>query len=301
MFSRKILLDNAYASWQTAIKYCDAILSGRATLLNRKCFVSNLQNAVELFIKQIMLDNIDYRVSEIKNCEINGTPARDYYASTDLNIYFENLSEKQLRKFYSINFRKLIDIHKEILKDYLKSNKKSKTYKTQLDLLSKLRNDETHFYIKSEQFLLESDFVCLYNFMIEFYNVICFYELLPYWGEPPSEYKHLEFNRKTIEGFSYIEAAKNSKLVKELSRVANVWIDGIYPGETAYCITDAIISCSETDFSNQFNEAWEYLQVLDQYGLIEIETVENEVDVYDLENHCETTEIKQNFLININI
>lgn len=298
MPTRRILLDNAYISWQMAIKYCDAILAGRSTLLNRKFFVSNLQNAIELFIKQIMLDNTDYRVSEIKNCAIDGIPAKDYYTSTNLNDYFESLPKKQLNKFRSIEFRKLIEIHKEILNDYLGDEH---TLKPQLSLLTKLRNSETHFNIESEQFLLENEFAYLYNFMIDFYGIMKYYNLLPYWGKSPSEYKHLEFKRQVISDFSYVEAAKRSELVKKLACIANESTFETFPGETAYSITDAIISCSNTDFNNQFNEAWEYIQVLDEYGLIQIETTEYEVENYNLDCHLEEIRIEQSFFINVKI
>ena len=298
MPTKKIILDNAYVSWQTAIKYCDAILDGRSTLLNRKNFVSSLQNAVELFIKQIMLNNTDYRVAEVRNVAVDGTPAKDYYASTDLNSYFENVPEEHLKKFYSIDFNRIITIHKEVLRGYLKNGQ---TFKTQLSLLTKLRNNETHFYIKPKQFLSESEFVVLYNFMIDFYDIIQFYDLLPYWGDSPSEYEHLEFKRQKISSFSYVEAAKNSKLVKELSCAASELTFGSFPGETAYSITDAIISCAKTDFSNHFNEAWEYMEVLDQYGLIEIQCVEYEVDNDHPEFYYDTKSIEHDYFINIKI
>ena len=49
-----------------AIRYCDYILEGKATLEYRKHFVSVLHNSVELFIKQLMLNNTDYRVIQLK-------------------------------------------------------------------------------------------------------------------------------------------------------------------------------------------------------------------------------------------
>lgn len=42
-----------------SIRYCDYILEGKATLEYRKHFVSALHNAVELFVKQLMLNNTD--------------------------------------------------------------------------------------------------------------------------------------------------------------------------------------------------------------------------------------------------
>lgn len=59
---KHILQDNALESWAMSIKYSNFILNGKATLQYRKQFVSSLHNAVELFIKQLMLDNNDHRV-----------------------------------------------------------------------------------------------------------------------------------------------------------------------------------------------------------------------------------------------
>ncbi len=76
---KKILLDNAWVSWANAIRYCDQICSGQITLEVRKNFVSALQNALELFFKQIMLDKCDYRVAEPRQVDVRGEPAKSYY------------------------------------------------------------------------------------------------------------------------------------------------------------------------------------------------------------------------------
>ena len=298
---RKIILDNAYAAWQMAIEYCDVILAGRATLLNRKNFVSSLQNAVELFIKQIMLDSTDYRVAEIRNVSADGMPAREYYAAEDLNYYFENISNDVLNKFYSIDFRKIIDIHKQILGKHLGT---IQTFKAQLSQLVRLRNMETHFYLRADQFLLEDEFVELYNFMIEFYNILQACDILPFKDGLSSEYKYLEFGRKKLSSFSYVNVAYNSQLVQKLKDVVGGLTFGDHPGKTMYSLASTIAACSEVDFSNQFKEIWEYLEVLDQYGLIEIMYSEHEIDRefsdgYYYECGHEIIEVEQEFAINI--
>ena len=53
----QILQNNALAAWAMAVRYCDYILEGKVTLEYRKHFVSVLHNAVELFVKQLMLNN----------------------------------------------------------------------------------------------------------------------------------------------------------------------------------------------------------------------------------------------------
>ncbi len=64
-FDNQILLDNAVDSWIQAIKNVDEIKNGLVTLKYKKAFISNLHNAVELFLKQIMLNQNDYSVVRI--------------------------------------------------------------------------------------------------------------------------------------------------------------------------------------------------------------------------------------------
>lgn len=61
----QILQNNAIEAWAMAIRHCDYILEGKATLEYRKHFVSVFHNSVELFIKQLMLNNTDYRVTQL--------------------------------------------------------------------------------------------------------------------------------------------------------------------------------------------------------------------------------------------
>lgn len=50
---RPILMDNAFEAWAVAIRYCNDIKDGKATLQYQKSFVSSLHNAVELIMKQM--------------------------------------------------------------------------------------------------------------------------------------------------------------------------------------------------------------------------------------------------------
>ena len=100
---RKILLDNAYESWSSAIEYHDYIKQGYATIKYKKQFVSSLHNAVELFLKQILLDKNDHDVAEIKkvkNADMANLRA-EYYASHNLNQFFEDL--EPIRKLFLMN------------------------------------------------------------------------------------------------------------------------------------------------------------------------------------------------------
>lgn len=80
-----------------------------------------------------------------------------------------------------------------------------------MEILQKLRNSETHFYISSD-YLSEDNFVKLHNMMIVIYKALHYYKLLPYWGRVSnsSEYYHLSFNEKEITTYSYKTAVTNS-------------------------------------------------------------------------------------------
>ncbi|MFI3250488.1 MAG: hypothetical protein R3Y07_05955 [Eubacteriales bacterium] len=105
-FYDKVLLDNAYESWTQAIKYANLIYDGVATFGNKKLFVSSLHNAVELFLKQIMIDENDYRVGRPKNSSSSGDLARHYYNCGDINSFF--LDEENSKTFISEDFKIIV-------------------------------------------------------------------------------------------------------------------------------------------------------------------------------------------------
>lgn len=59
---KKILLENACVAWRQAVEYRDYIKDGLSNLYYKKQFIGSLQNAIELFLKQIMIDNNDKKV-----------------------------------------------------------------------------------------------------------------------------------------------------------------------------------------------------------------------------------------------
>ncbi len=63
---KQILLENAYQAWGKAIYYHDQIECGLSFFSNKKDFISSLHNAVELFMKQILIDNHDYIVASVR-------------------------------------------------------------------------------------------------------------------------------------------------------------------------------------------------------------------------------------------
>lgn len=268
---KKILLENALESWASAIYYCDEIIAGKATLANKKHFVNSLQNAIELFVKQQMLNVTDYRVAEVKHCDSNGQPLKDYLSSTDLNQYFCNISTTDMDKFVSISFNDIIVIQKELFSEFY--GDKGTYITAELKTLKKLRNNETHFYISDIDFMSDKEFQDLHNMMIVFYEILQEYDLLPYWGEAYAEYKKFKFNRKPLTNFSYERQLKNSAFVKSLKEnIEKELFFNNYRNES-YSITEDIVYCSDKYSESDFNEIWAYIEMLMKHNMFKIEEV----------------------------
>lgn len=268
---KKILLENALESWASAIYYCDEIIAGKATLANKKHFINSLQNAIELFVKQQMLNVTDYRVAEVKHCDSNGQPLKDYLSSTDLNQYFCNISTTDRDKFVSISFNDIIVIQKELFSEFY--GDKGTYIINELKTLKKLRNNETHFYISDIDFMSDKEFQDLHNMMIVFYEILQEYDLLPYWGEAYAEYKKFKFNRKSLTNFSYERQLKNSAFVKSLKEnIEKELFFNNYRNES-YSITEDIVYCSDKYSESDFNEIWAYIEMLMKYNMFKIEEV----------------------------
>lgn len=268
---KKILLENALESWASAIYYCDEIIAGKATLANKKHFVNSLQNAIELFVKQQMLNVTDYRVAEVKHCDSNGQPLKDYLSSTDLNQYFCNISTTDRDKFVSISFNDIIVIQKELFSEFY--GDKGTYIINELKTLKKLRNNETHFYISDIDFMSDKEFQDLHNMMIVFYEILQEYDLLPYWGEAYAEYKKFKFNRKSLTNFSYERQLKNSAFVKSLKEnIEKELFFNNYRNES-YSITEDIVYCSDKYSESDLNEIWAYIEMLMKYNMFKIEEV----------------------------
>lgn len=296
---KKILLDNALVAWANAIRFCDQILAGKITLEIRKNFVSSLHNAVELFFKQIMLDNCDYRVAYPRRIDVNGEPAKSFYAATDLNAYFEKLGSDTRNKFVSIEFNSFFDLHKKLLVSFLQPGT---SFSIELQLLNKLRNNETHFYIGWDEYLTEAEFCTLYNFMTTFYQVLHDYELLPFWGDAGEEHKKLCFERTPLKSFSYKEAVKNSSMAKAIEQAANGMLFVDYAPTTAFEMASAMYSLPTAFTAGQFDELWAYVEILDQLGMIEvIQTSDYEDDNLEHEHdYCAPPTITH-FIFEINV
>ena len=235
-----ILEDNALEAWAKAIEDCIDIRKGKVTLGYRKNFVGHLHNAVELFVKQRMLNAGDHRVASVKNLNNpEGRPLREYYARDDLNNYFKDLDSETRGKFYSAEFNMLQKYSKDIFADFFQKNSGSQEqYSKALSILAHLRNCETHFYIDKESFLSDDEFRQLHDFMIIFYRILVWYELLPK-TVTEIQYAAYIFDRKLPENFSY----KNAVLSSEYMRNLAISIDSTkFPwiGESPYEIAQSI-------------------------------------------------------------
>ena len=196
---KRILLENAYEAWASAIEYCDAIAQGMATLSYQKKFVSSLHNAVELFFKQLLIDQGDHSVASMRSVK-DKKDARlylDYMESTDLNRFFGGLTNAEVDKFASLEFKTIIEKFKKVaLKDGQEVEIKS-----DLKRLQELRNNETHFMISGTSFLTEDDFIILHNFMIRFYQIIKGQKLVPFGVKLGTRIKGLYLSENLLYRF----------------------------------------------------------------------------------------------------
>ena len=273
---KPVLMENAFEAWAAAIRFCDDIKDGKATLQYQKNFVSSLHNAVELIMKQMLLNDNDHRVAEIRKVknEADAKLLLDYFKATDLNSFFDTLSNEDLSKFNTIQFNELISLHKKL---FGRSLAQGESLKTELELLQKLRNNETHFLIRQGSFLSEEDFCVLHNFMIRFYKIMetwCpidkdDYELyiLPYWGDPIEADSIYGFNREPLQSFSYETAVNNSKLAKKIAE----YLYGA-PDFSPYTITKDLIE-QHTELSSQFDEIWSIVYMMQCLEMISVDEI----------------------------
>lgn len=263
--AKHILLENAYISWIQAIGNCNKIKAGLSTLYYKKAFISSLHNAVELFMKQVMLDNNDYRLASVRDVEPDGSPEKQYLNATNLNDFFFSLDEPTRKKFYSIEFSKMIEISE-------KSIFPGKQFKSCLKLLNKHRNDETHFYICDDDYLPEADFIILHNFMVEFYSTIREAKLLPFtWGEPAQEDNAFVFDYKPFSEnqFSYKSAIAKSTFLKYLK--SKIEGELVPHGLDATCYGFAEYVYNVYGLNDYpFSEVLGYIETAAKYNLIQL-------------------------------
>lgn len=287
---KQILLDNAYEAWRNAIYYHDAIEVGISSFGNQKGLVSSLHNAVELFMKQIMLDNNDHRVAWIREPKKEQCVQimKDYLNSDNLNEYF---SYANTAAFYSMEFSQLSD-NKYTILDNVPEECKG-TFSNAIKLLKDLRNNETHFYINPHSYLSESDFCLLHNFMVCFYEAILDKNLFKrqifrFHNEPKKALhdfqRELAFTRENWKTFSYKKALKNNSKAIALSGFLNDPVNND-AANWAYNMRESL-----------YELAW---HIKWQSGLKELDNAEDNykilllLDFYDIIEKEETTIIEK--------
>lgn len=271
---KRVLLDNAYEAWATAIKYCNYLSEGIATLSFQKYFVSSLHNAIELFMKQIMIDKGNHDVAYIRriNTIDDAQLALKYMQACDLNSFFIALSPQDLDKFHSIEFKDLIEKHTKIMQEGLGNS----SFKPELKLLQRLRNYETHFLINGSDFLKDEDFQKLHNFMIKFYRVIKASHYMPVWGEVIGEKERLVFDRAELISFSYKDALAKSSLAIEVKNVLDGSFEYFSPQCSAYDIAYSLCHSKE-QFSNLMEMVWPIIEMFLRLGMIDYEEEVEEI------------------------
>lgn len=278
---RQVLMENAFEAWAAAIRFCDDIKGGKCTLQYQKSFVSSLHNAVELFMKQMMLNNNDHDVVvRIRDCKTTNAHLKARYdCANDLNGFFKSLSQNELAAFYTIGFDGFIKKHQAILGTCLSVGD---TIEDELNLLQQLRNGETHFAIHQGSFLSESDFCSLYNFMICFYKILDSWRpndkedyelrLLPYWGNPVGADSIYGFEREQLKGFTYRAAVKNSPLANEIAEVlSGDWLYGA-PDFSSFSIAKELVEVNP-QYTQQFNDIWALVYMMQSFGMIIVDEI----------------------------
>ena len=282
---RPILMDNAFEAWAAAIRYCNDIKDGKATLQYQKNFVSSLHNAVELIMKQMMLNNNDHDVAFIKEPknEIEKKLKLDYSKATNLNRFFATLSNDEISRFKTIPFYKLIDSHKKLFGSSLENGK---SLKRDLKLLQRLRNNETHFMIRQGSFLSEVDFCTLHNFMVRFYKLIKKWNPVNgddlessifiwwYWYSPDKDDSMYEFECELLQDFSYESAVRNSKLAKDIAEILKDNLQCGAPDFSPYDIAFDLMN-GYPGLSAQFDEVWAMVYMMQSFKIIDVDTIED--------------------------
>lgn len=280
---KPILMDNAFEAWAAAIRYCNDIKDGKATLQYQKSFVSSLHNAVELIMKQMLLNNNDHSVAFIKEPkdERDKKLLFDYSKATDLNRFFGSLSSDDISRFHTIPFYMLINKHKKLFSNSLEQGK---SLTKELKLLQRLRNNETHFMIRQGSFLSEDDFRTLHNFMVRFYKIMKKWnpvngddlELSIFlwwdWFSPDKDYSTYEFECEPLQDFSYESAVKNSKLAKEIAKTLK---DNHLCGAPDFSPYDIALDLMNgyPGLSAQFDEVWAMVYMMQSLGIIVVKDI----------------------------
>lgn len=282
---KPILMDNAFEAWAAAIRYCNDIKDGKATLQYQKNFVSSLHNAVELIMKQMMLNNNDRDVAWIrkKKDKANAKLLQDYSNATDLNLFFSQLQDDELLKFETIHFHDLIELHQDL---FGKSLVQKESLGKELTLLQELRNNETHFLIRQGSFLSEEKFLELHNFMVRFYKVVKSWwpkdgndleqSIFLWWDwfSPDRDDSTYRFECELLQNFSYESAVRNSRLAKKIAEILKGNLLCGAPEFSPYDIAVDLVN-GYPELSAQFDEVWTMVCMMQSFKIIVVDTIKD--------------------------
>lgn len=262
---KKILLENAYVAWQQAVEYRDYIKDGLSNLYYKKQFVGSLQNSIELFLKQIMIDNNDKKVI-IKN----KSHLEDYDELTSLNDYLYQLPSYKLIELRTVNFSEMLRFVKNSNNGNSKHKyfSKIKKYHKKLEQINHKRNYEKHFYIDDDNFLKDKQFVRFNNFMFDFYEILVSYKLLPYFGKPNDKCKRVFLGnyQKLDNSFTYCKAIKSSNITKYIVENINNKDFPVNPENAFSFAMHLYYDCGLKKYS--FKLLYDCVCKLNYYGLI---------------------------------
>lgn len=117
--------------------------------------------------------------------------------------------------------------------------------------------------------------------MIVFYDILHFYSLLPFWGRFERwEYTKLQFDRKTLSDFTYKNAVRNTKFVRNLKEQLESEIFPASLGGSAFNIADSIACVLNEYQGNRFEDLWIYIETMLGYKIL---TYHDEVEEYEIE------------------
>lgn len=266
-------------AWIDMMSNHNLILGGVTDLIARKEFVSSLQNVIELIFKQYLIDRNDHSIltwtSDAtkkktlwqrfigKEIDTRSDEQIAFELETDLNSYFTSVPSRGNNK--TIGFEKLI---KKICKIIRERN--PDFVKTNLKLLQKLRNNETHFYI-DDTYLSFDEFKSLRDLIKDVYEYLESDMFLGFFGNPFKKnrnyLKYFDYNILTVNSYSdlVINSDTNNDILVELGDFSSVAPHGI---TIDYCEPDDIFAITYNLFQlNQLNDTIDLATKINQFEL----------------------------------
>ncbi len=198
-----ILVTNAREAWLLSMHFCNQILDGNPSLQMRKLFVSTLENASELIIKQIMINQGCMDVIDLSKGSMRNNPGmqRNYQQSCIAQQLNQFLFSNSSSDFFSIGLSAIIGKISYVFS--AKTTSYISGLVSNLKLLKELRNPETHFWI-DKKFLTESEFASLLSLVIDLNEIVfsaCYnpLEIDLDWGEAHHNENPLFFSYKSTK------------------------------------------------------------------------------------------------------